>query len=137
MGAFLFAILYAFPMYLLTGKRTHALLIAVFVFGIGFIRATLVENQGSLLTGLFSTSTRTSGASLGYQTAAVIGGFAPLRAAVLVDWIGWSGASQLYMSTAVVGFIAIIDTKETYYGRAERQRINALVAKENAAALMR
>jgi len=84
MGACIVAILFAFPMYLLTNDGTPALVIAVFVFGIGFIHATLTGNQGSLLTEQFGTSTRTSGASLGYQIAAAIGGFVPLLAAALV-----------------------------------------------------
>ena len=60
------------------------------------------------------------GASLGYQIAAAIGGFAPLLAPALVGWIGRSRASLLYMSAAVVGLIAILVTMETY-GRAERE----------------
>jgi len=131
-GACVVAILFAFPMYLLTNDGTPALVIAVFVFGIGFIHATLTGNQGSLLTEQFGTSTRTSGASLGYQIAAALGGFAPLLAAALVGWIGWPGASLLYMTAAVIGLIAILVTRETY-GRAERARINALVAEEKAA----
>lgn len=130
-GACVAAILFAFPMYLLTNDGAPTLVIAVFVFGIGIIHATLTGNQGSLLMEQFGTSTRTSGASLGYQIAAALGGFAPLLAAALVGWIGWPGASLLYMSAAVVGLIAIIVTRETY-GRAERARINALVAEEKA-----
>jgi len=127
--ACLVAILWAFPMYLLTNDGTPALVIAVFIFGIGVIHASLTGVQGSLLTEQFGTSTRTSGASLGYQIAAAIGGFAPLLAALLVGWIGWQGASLLYMSAAVVGLVGILVTKETF-GRAERARINALVAEE-------
>jgi MFS family permease len=132
-GACLVAILFAFPMYLLTNDGTPALVIAVFVFEIGFIHATLTGNQESLLTEQFGTSTRTSGASLGYQIAAAIGGFAPLLAAVHAGWIGWTGASLLYMTAADVALIGILVTKETY-GRAERERINALAAEEKAAA---
>lgn len=127
--ACLVAILWAFPMYLLTNDGTPALVIAVFIFGIGVIHASLTGVQGSLLTEQFGTSTRTSGASLGYQIAAAIGGFAPLLAALLVGWIGWQGASLLYMSAAIVGLVGILVTKETF-GRAERARINALVAEE-------
>ena len=123
------AILFAFPMYLLTNDRTPVLVVAVFIFGIGVIHASLTGVQGSLLTEQFGTSTRTSGASLGYQIAAAIGGFAPLLAALLVGWIGWTGASLLYMTAAIIGLIGILVTRETY-GRAERERINALVAEE-------
>ncbi|MGG7508292.1 MFS transporter [Plantibacter sp. YIM 135249] len=128
-AACLVAIGFAFPMYLLTNDGTPALVVAVFVFGIGVIHASLTGVQGSLLTEQFGTSTRTSGASLGYQIAAALGGFAPLLAALLVGWIGWPGASLLYMTAAVIGLIGILVTKETY-GRAERARINALVAAE-------
>jgi len=44
------------------------------IFGIGIVHASLTGVQGSLLTEQFGTSTRTSGASLGYQIAAAIGG---------------------------------------------------------------
>ncbi|QYH34667.1 MFS transporter [Salinibacterium sp. M195] len=123
------AILFAFPMYLLTEDGTPALVVGVFIFGIGILHASLTGVQGSLLTEQFGTSTRTSGASLGYQIAAAIGGFAPLLAALLVGWIGWPGASLLYMTAAIVGLIGILVTKETF-GAAERARINALVAEE-------
>ncbi len=120
------AVLFAFPMYLMTNDGVPALVIAVFVFGIGFIHASLTGTQGALLTEQFGTSTRTSGASLGYQIAAALGGFAPLLAAVLVGWLGWPGASLLYMLGAVVGLIGILVTKETY-GRAERARVQHIV----------
>lgn len=131
-GGCIAAILFAFPMYLLTDGRDPVLIVAVFVFGIGILHACLTGVQGSLLIEQFRTSTRTSGASLGYQIAATLGGFAPLLATALVGAFGWPGASILYMAAAIVGLTAIILTKETY-GRRERERINALVAKEQSA----
>lgn len=127
------AILFAFPMYLLTNDGIPALVIAVFIFGIGIIHASLTGVQGSLLTEQFGTSTRTSGASLGYQIAAALGGFAPLLAAALVGAIGWPGASLLYMTAAAIGLIGILVTKETY-GAAERARVRKLVDAERATA---
>lgn len=124
------AILFAFPMYLLTNDAVPSLVIAVFVFGIGFIHASLTGTQGSLLTEQFGTTTRTSGASLGYQIAAALGGFAPLLAAALVGWLGWPGASLLYMAAAIVGLIGILLTKETY-GADERSRVRRLVEREH------
>ncbi len=124
-------IAFGFPMYLLTNDGVPALVIAVFVFGIGFIHASLTGSQGSLLTEQFGTSTRTSGASLGYQIAATIGGFAPLLATALVGWLGWPGASLLYMLAGVVGLVGILVTKETF-GAAERARVAELVAAEKA-----
>ncbi len=78
-----------------------------------------------------SRSLRTSGASLGYQLAASIGGFAPLLAAALVGVMGWPGAALLYMTAAAIGLTGILLTKETW-GKAERQRVLALVEEEKA-----
>ncbi|SDL17615.1 Sugar phosphate permease [Glycomyces sambucus] len=126
-GGCIAAALFAFPMYLLTNDGEPALVVAVFVIGIGLIHASLTGTQGALLTEQFRTATRTSGASLGYQIAAALGGFAPLLAAALVGRFGWPGASMLYLFAALVGLVGILLTKETW-GREERARVNALVA---------
>ncbi|RFC75039.1 MFS transporter [Streptomyces sp. AcE210] len=126
------AILFAFPMYLLTNSARPALVATVFIIGIGLIHASLTGTQGSLLTEQFRTATRTSGASLGYQVAAAIGGFAPLLAAALVGAFGWPGAALLYLGAAMIGLVGILATKETW-GRHERERVLRLVAEENRA----
>ncbi|GAA3656768.1 MFS transporter [Microbacterium marinilacus] len=131
-GACIAALAFAFPMYLLTNTMEPALVIAVFIIGIGVIHATLTGTQGSLLTEQFRTQTRTSGASLGYQLAASLGGFAPLLAAAIVGAMGWPGAALLYMLAAGIGLAGILLTKETWT-RAERERVAALVAAERAA----
>ncbi|MGW6058062.1 MFS transporter [Streptomyces sp. NPDC055189] len=123
------AILFAFPMYLLTNSAQPALVVSVFIIGIGLIHASLTGTQGSLLTEQFRTATRTSGASLGYQIAAAIGGFAPLLAAALVGSFGWPGAALLYLGAAVIGLGGILATKETW-GRRERERVRGLVTEE-------
>ncbi|KRC43144.1 MFS transporter [Oerskovia sp. Root22] len=125
-GGCIAAILFAFPMYLMANDGRPALAVAVFIIGIGLIHASLTGTQGALLTEQFRTATRTSGASLGYQIAAALGGFAPLLAAALVGAFGWPGASLLYMTAAIIGLIGILLTRETF-GRAERERVNSLV----------
>ncbi len=130
-GGAIAAFVFAFPMYLLANTMEPVLVVTVFIIGIGVIHATLTGTQGSLLTEQFRTQTRTSGASLGYQLAASIGGFAPLLAAALVGVMGWPGASLLYMTAAAIGLAGILLTKETW-GRAERQRVLALVEEEKA-----
>lgn len=126
------AILFAFPMYLLTNSAQPVLVVTVFIIGIGLIHASLTGTQGSLLTEQFRTATRTSGASLGYQVAAAIGGFAPLLAAALVGAFGWPGAALLYLGAALIGLVGILATKETW-GRQERERVLRLVAEEGHA----
>ncbi len=120
------AVLFAFPMYLLVNTGLPVLIAAVFIIGIGVIHATLTGVQGSLLTEQFKTATRTSGASLGYQLAATIGGFAPFLAAALVGVMGWPGAALLYLAAALIGLTAIVVTRETY-GADERRRVQEAV----------
>ncbi|MGI5466193.1 MFS transporter [Streptomyces sp. CA-132043] len=123
------AVLFAFPMYLLVNSAQPVLVVMVFIIGIGLIHASLTGTQGSLLTEQFRTATRTSGASLGYQIAAAIGGFAPLLAAALVGAFGWPGAALLYLGAAAIGLVGILATKETW-GREQRERVLGLVAEE-------
>ncbi|MET0828268.1 MAG: MFS transporter [Microbacterium sp.] len=125
------AMAFAFPMYLLTNDAVPALVVLTFIIGIGVIHATLTGVQGSLLTEQFGTATRTSGASMGYQIAASVGGFAPLIAALAVGAIGWPGASLVVLLAATIGLIGILTTRETW-GKAERRRVAELLADEDA-----
>lgn len=120
------AILFAFPMYWLTNDGVPALIFAVFVFGIAFIHATLTGVQGSLLSEQFGTTRRTSGASIGYQVAASLGGFAPLLATLLTGVFGWPGAAMLYILAAVIGLAGILTARETW-GRAQRAKVAAQI----------
>jgi MFS family permease len=125
------AMLFGFPMFAFTEGGNPAMVVAVFVIGIGLIHASLTGTQGSLLTEQFRTSTRTSGASIGYQVAASLGGFAPLLAAVAVGAFDWPGAALLYVGAAVIGLIGILLTRETW-GPRERAEVAALLRDEEA-----
>ncbi len=126
------AIAFGFPMYLLTEGGNPVLVVAVFVFGIGVIHASLTGAQGSLLTEQFRTSTRTSGASIGYQIAAVTRRLrAPARRR---RGRRHRLARRRRCSTsarAVIGLIGILVTRETW-GPKERAEVEALLREEDA-----
>ncbi|ANY05945.1 MFS transporter [Pseudonocardia sp. HH130630-07] len=126
------AALFGFPMYLLTEGGNPVLVVLVFVIGIGLVHASLTGVQGALLTEQFRTATRTSGASLGYQLAASLGGFAPLLAALLAGAFGWPGPAMLYVAAALVGLAGILLTTETW-GPARRAEVAELVRAEERA----
>lgn len=125
------AALFGFPMYLLTEDGNPVLVVLVFVIGIGLIHAALTGTQGALLTEQFRTATRTSGASLGYQLAASLGGFAPLLAALLAGAFGWPGAALLYVTAALIGLAGILLTAETW-GPSRRAEVAELRRVEEA-----
>lgn len=96
--------------------------VLTFGLGIGVVHATPTGVQGSLLTEQFGTSTRTTGASLGDQIAASIGGFAPFIAALLVGAFGWPGAAMVVLLAATIGLVGILTSRETW-SRADRERV--------------
>lgn len=68
-------IVVAFPIFLLVNTGVAPMIIMAYVIGISIVHAILIGTQGSWFCELFNTRTRTSGASLGYQLAATVGGF--------------------------------------------------------------
>ncbi len=80
-----FLALFAFPYYLLLATRTPALVLLAVVLSLAGAHALLYGVQSSLISELFRTRLRYSGASLGYQLAAPIaGGLSPIIATALL-----------------------------------------------------
>ncbi|MFD3533852.1 MFS transporter [Streptomyces sp. NPDC058664] len=79
------AVLLAFPVYTLVDTRSPALLVLGMVIG-QVAQSAMYAPLGPLLSEMFGTRVRYTGASLGYQLAALIGGgFTPLLAGVLLS----------------------------------------------------
>ena len=72
--------------------------------------------QAALFSEMFDRQVRYSGASIGYQLAAVFaGGLAPIIMVSLLDWTGTSLSVSLYMfAMAILTFISVYLVTETY-----------------------
>ena len=90
-------------MYLMANTGQPFLIVLLFIIAIGVIHAVLTGTQGAWFAELFRTSTRTSGASIGYQVAASIAGFAPFLAVLLANSFGWIGPALFYVAVGLVG----------------------------------
>ncbi|MFS7876857.1 MFS transporter [Streptomyces asiaticus] len=108
------AAVFGFPMYLMANTGAPVLIVLIFLIGIGVIHAALTGTQAAWFAELFTTATRTSGASLGYQTAASVAGFAPFLAVLLAESFGWAGPAGLYVCIALVGLLGVLSTRETW-----------------------
>ncbi|OEV28384.1 MFS transporter [Streptomyces nanshensis] len=117
-GCFL-AVGFGLPMYVMANTGGAVFIVLVFLIAIGVIHAALTGTQAAWFAELFRTGTRTSGASLGYQTAASVAGFAPFVAVLLADSFGWWGPAGLYVGVAAVGLAGVLATRETW-GPAQR-----------------
>jgi MFS family permease len=128
----LLAIAFGIPMYLLANTGQPFLIAVVFIIGIGLIHAVLTGTQAAWFAELFATNRRTSGASIGYQTAASIAGFAPFLAVLLADGLGWIGPALFYVTVGLVGLGGVLATKETW-GPKERAGVDAFIRGEAGA----
>jgi MFS family permease len=122
----LLAIAFGIPMYLMANTGDPFLIVLLFVIAIGVIHAGLTGTQGAWFAELFNTSTRTSGASIGYQVAASIAGFAPFLAVLLANSFGWLGPALFYVAVGLVGLAGVLVTKETW-GQKQRAEVDALI----------
>jgi len=115
LGAALFTMAFAFPLFWLVNVKSP---LTIFLgMGIGGIaNGVLFGIMGSLAPELFSTNVRYTGASLGYQLSAALGGgLTPLIASALVQWAGgnyWPAPAWL-SGLAFVSLCAALLAPET------------------------
>ncbi|MET9828204.1 MFS transporter [Streptomyces sp. NPDC006385] len=95
----------AFPVLALVDSGSPGLLILALALGHGVAQSTMYGPLGALLTEMFGTRVRYTGASLGYQAATLLGaGFSPLIAGSL---LASSGGSSTPVSLLLCGGAAI------------------------------
>ncbi|MFD5315298.1 MFS transporter [Streptomyces sp. NPDC127098] len=129
----LLAVAFGIPMYVMANTGAAIPIVLTFLIAIGVIHAALTGTQAAWFAELFRTGTRTSGASLGYQTAASVAGFAPFVAVLLADSFDWWGPAGLYVAVSAVGLVGVLTTRETW-GPAERAATPPEPAARGAAA---
>ncbi|MFC4223782.1 MFS transporter [Lysinibacter cavernae] len=120
-------VLFGIPMFLLLNTGSLPVIITVFVVSFAVCQNSLSGTQGSWFAELFSTATRSSGASLAYQLSAVVSGFTAFWAVGLFAAYGWMGPAVLFSVFGLVGLIAALVTQETW-GPARRAEVEREIA---------
>ncbi|MEV0116737.1 MFS transporter [Streptomyces sp. NPDC050844] len=105
----------AFPVFALADSGRPGLLILACVIGHGIAQSTMYGPLGALLTEMFGTRVRYTGASLGYQTATLLGaGFSPLIASGLLASYDTSAPVALLLTAgAAVTALTVWRIRET------------------------
>jgi metabolite-proton symporter len=118
-GAALMAV-WAFALFPLIDTGSLLWITVAIVGGLTFV-SMMYGPQAALLTELFSAEVRYSGASLGYQIGAILGGaLAPLVATALWDRTGSTLGIAIYISAScVVTLVCVLLLSETYRGQLE------------------
>ena len=111
-----FAIAFAFPMFWLFDTKDPTIIAMTVAIAVTFGQGIMFGPAASWISELFSTRLRYSGASLGFQLGAVIGGgLTPLIAAALLAWSGGSAwpVSIYLILLGLVTLAATIAAPET------------------------
>ena len=110
-----FTILYAFPLFWLLDMKTPEIVILAVVIALNFGHGLMFAPESTYFPELFGSNVRYSGASLGFQVSAAIGGgFAPIIATALAAYTGGTaGVSIMLILLALVTLIATLFARET------------------------
>ena len=110
------AICLSFPIFWAIATRDPIIVVSAFVIGMSVGHGIMYGVQASFLSEMFPSNLRYSGASLGYQIAAPIGGgLVPLAAAAIVGWTHgatWP-VSLLMILIASMTVLAVMAARET------------------------
>ncbi|CCK26167.1 integral membrane transporter [Streptomyces davaonensis JCM 4913] len=107
----------AFPVLALVDSGSPGLLILALALGHGVAQSTMYGPLGALLTEMFGTRVRYTGASLGYQAATLVGaGFSPLIASGLLasNGGGSTPVSLLLCCGAAITALTVWRIRETH-----------------------
>lgn len=115
----LFTIGFAFPLFWLIDTKDPAIVTLAVVVALNFGHGPMFGLQSTFFPELFNTRVRYTGASLGFQVSAAIGGgLAPVLATYLADRTnGTAGVSLLLIGVALVTLIATLAARETKNSR--------------------
>ena len=107
-------ILWAFAFYPLLDTRSPGIIIAAVAIGL-LVHSAMNGPQGAVISELFPTRIRYSGASLCYQVTSIIGGsWAPIISLVLYKHFHSTLPISLYLAGAcAVSFVAVLLARET------------------------
>lgn len=116
LGAAIFGIVFAFPMFMLFTTESSILVALGLILGLAIVQGATIGVSAALLAELFPTRMRWSGIALSREIpAALVGGTAPLVATALVAATGgspWLVATYLVV-LSIIGLVGIVFLPET------------------------
>jgi metabolite-proton symporter len=133
----LFSALWSFPLFWLMGYHTLWTTTVGVGFGLAVGHAAMYGPQASLLSEMFSTRVRYSGASLGYQLASIFAGaLTPVVGTMLLkEFAGLTWPVAVYMIIlALITAVSLYFVKETYKQTTLHETDEMLMAKPMAEA---
>ena len=117
------ALIWSWPFFMLLNMGTFPMMALAMIGGLTF-NSVMYGLQAAMMTEMFSTEFRYSGASLGYQIGAICGGgLAPILSAALFEKYGNSNAISAYMAAlCAISFLSVLVLTETHKRELRRTR---------------
>ena len=114
-GGVIFTIVFAFPLFWLLNMGTPGVVIPTVIVALNLGHGLMFAPESTYFPELFGPNVRYSGASLGFQVSAAIGGgFAPVIATSLSAYTGGTaGVSIMLILLALVTLVATLFARET------------------------
>jgi len=111
----LFTVALAFPLFTLLDTRDSAIIIGVMIVALSLGHGFMFAPEATYFPELFGANVRYSGATLGFQVAAAIGGgLSPIIATGLMAYFGGTtGVSIMLILLAAITLVAAISARET------------------------
>jgi MFS transporter, MHS family, shikimate and dehydroshikimate transport protein len=111
----IFTACFAFPLFWLLSTKDPQIIILTVVVALSLGWGTMFAPESAYFPELFDTRVRYSGASIGFQLSAALGGgFSPIIATALAGYMGGTaGVSMMLILLASITFIATLFAKET------------------------
>jgi MHS family shikimate/dehydroshikimate transporter-like MFS transporter len=111
----LFTIAFAFPLFWMVESKSTALIFAAIMIAMNFGHGMMFGPESAYFPELFGSRVRYSGASIGFQVSAAIGGgFAPILATAMAGYFGGTtGVSIMMIVLALVTLAAALAARET------------------------
>jgi MHS family shikimate/dehydroshikimate transporter-like MFS transporter len=111
----IFTACFAFPLFWLLSTKDPQIIILTVVVALSLGWGTMFAPESAYFPELFDTRVRYSGASIGFQLSAALGGgFSPIIATALAGYKGGTaGVSMMLILLASITFIATLFAKET------------------------
>ena len=111
----IFTACFAFPLFWLLSTKDPQIIILTVVVALSFGWGTMFAPESAYFPELFDTRVRYSGASIGFQLSAALGGgFSPIIATALAGYMGGTaGVSMMLILLSSITFIATLFAKET------------------------
>ena len=119
--------LWAFPLFWLVETRSLLLITVSLCIGAVFL-SLMYGPQAALFAEMFSARVRYSGASLGYQLAAMLGGLTPFLMTALLSSTGSSASVSIYIiGMAAITFMSVSLIRRTYESEMAEEYAGAAV----------